>query len=100
MRGGYKLINFLDFAITSVNSGSSPTPTTIPGVYEALESNYGKMTVVHGLNIDTVQFSDFAANISTVESKYTFICEYDPASYFVVQITKEDAVTAVKYSNE
>ena len=44
-KGGYKLIDFKETNITLA------TPSTIKGVYEAIENNYRKPTLITGLVI-------------------------------------------------
>lgn len=43
MRGGYKIMNFKDVVIASTSDGASTKPVEIEGIYEAFESNCGKI---------------------------------------------------------
>lgn len=48
-KGGYKLIDFKE------NNIVLTTPTTIKGVYDAIEHNYRKPTLITGLVIGSVE---------------------------------------------
>ena len=52
MRGGYKLINLTGHAITT------GTAATVKGIYESVEGNYHKTTIVTGLVLDNVEHND------------------------------------------
>lgn len=98
MLGGCKIIDFKRSDLTSAVSGSSPASVKIEGVYDSIESNYGKMTVISGLVIDNFAFNEFAANIGITGSNYNIIVENNPAEYYIVQIDQSDNVTATKYT--
>lgn len=98
MLGGYKIIDFKRSKLTSSASGSSPPSVKIGGVYDSIESNYGKMAVISGLVIDDFAFNEFTANIGITGTNYNIIVENNPAEYYIVQIDQNDNVTATKYT--
>ena len=53
MRGGYKIVD-LEFKNIS-NNGRA---TTVDGIYDAIEGNYYKPTLLHGLVVDNVERAD------------------------------------------
>ena len=52
IKGGYKIIDFKNKAITT------GVGVAIKGIYESIETNYGKMTIASGLNIDGIEYPD------------------------------------------
>ena len=99
MRGGYKIMDFKDVKIASTSEGASTTPVDVEGIYEAFESNYSKLPVIHGLIIDDVEYWDFSPTVSTTAGIFTFILEHNNVDYYVIQVLPDDKVTAVKYTN-
>ena len=65
MRGGYQLINLHGHAITAGEAA------TVKGIYEAVEGNYHKMTIVTGLVLNGVEHNDLPISLDKGESEFT-----------------------------
>lgn len=63
-KGGYKLIDFKENNIVLTK------PTTIKGVYDAIEHNYRKPTLITGLVIENVEKEDIFVNFEHVKNAY------------------------------
>lgn len=83
--GGYQIINLKNTALTA------GTPATIKGVYEAIEGNYDKPCLLHGISIAGTTYPDAYVTPTVSASNYTF------AVYgYTFTITGDDVVTAAK----
>ena len=87
-KGGYKLIDFKE------NNIVLSTPTTIKGVYEAIEHNYRKPTLITGLVIGSVEKEDTFVNFEHGENVYNGLLGMTANNKVLfITITNEDAVT-------
>ena len=87
-KGGYKLIDFKENKIVLT------TPTTIKGVYDAIEHNYRKPTLITGLVIENVEKGDTFVNFEHGENVYNGLLGMttnDKALF--ITITNNDVVT-------
>lgn len=87
-KGGYKLIDFKE------NNIVLGTPTTIKGVYDAIEHNYRKPTLITGLVIGNVEKEDTFVNFEHGENVYNGLLGMTASgkvSY--ITITNDDVVT-------
>lgn len=64
MTGGYKII---DFKGINLESG---TAVSIPGIWDAIESNYHKPTLISGLVVDGVERNSVFAEFTISSSEY------------------------------
>lgn len=80
--GGYQLINFNDVNLTSGNS------VTIKGIYESIEGNYRKPTVIHKLVINDIEQSDTYAQFVVSGNDYK-----TTITQGTITVTSEDSVT-------
>ena len=87
-KGGYKLIDFKE------NNIVLATATTIKGVYDAIEHNYRKPTLITGLVIGSVEKEDTFVNFEHVENVYKGLLGMTANDKVLfITITNEDAVT-------
>ena len=87
-KGGYKLIDFKE------NNIVLATPTTIKGVYDAIEHNYRKPTLITGLVIGSVEKEDTVVNFEHGENVYNGSLGMTAnGKVLFITITNEDAVT-------
>lgn len=87
-KGGYKLIDFKE------NNIVLSTPTTIKGVYEAIEHNYRKPTLITGLVIGSVEKKDTFVNFEHGENVYNGLLGMTADNKVLfIKITNEDVVT-------
>lgn len=87
-KGGYKLIDFKE------NNIVLSKPTTIKGVYEAIEHNYRKPTLITGLVIDSVEKEDTFVNFEHGENVYNGLLGMTASNKVLfITITNKDAVT-------
>jgi hypothetical protein len=87
-KGGYKLIDFKE------NNIVLATPTTIKGVYDAIEHNYRKPTFITGLVVDSVEKEDTFVNFEHGENVYNGLIGMTANNKVLfITITNEDAVT-------
>lgn len=87
-KGGYKLIDFKE------NNIALSTPTTIKGVYEAIEHNYRKPTLITGLVIGSVEKEDTFVNFEHAENVYNGLLGMTANDKVLfIKITNEDVVT-------
>lgn len=87
-KGGYKLIDFKE------NNIVLATSTTIKGVYDAIEHNYRKPTLITGLVIDSVEKEDTFVNFEHGENVYNGLLGMTANDKVLfITITNEDAVT-------
>ena len=87
-KGGYKLIDFKETDITL------STPTTIKGVYDAIEHNYRKPTLITGLVIGSVEKEDTFVNFEHGANSYNGLLGMTANDKVLfIAITNEDVVT-------
>lgn len=87
-KGGYKLIDFKE------NNIVLGTPTTIKGVYDAIEHNYRKPTLITGLVIGSVEKEDTFVNFEHGEDVYNGLLGMTANDKVLfITITNADAVT-------
>lgn len=87
-KGGYKLI---DFKETNIKLA---TPSTIKGVYKAIENNYRKPTLITGLVIGKVKKEDTFVNFEHGENVYNGLLGMTANNKVLfITITNEDSVT-------
>lgn len=87
-KGGYKLIDFKE------NNIVLSKPTTIKGVYDAIEHNYRKPTLITGLVIDSVEKEDTFVNFEHGENMYNGLLGMTANNKVLfITITNEDVVT-------
>lgn len=87
-KGGYKLIDFKETNITL------DTPSIIKGVYEAIENNYRKPTLITGLVIGNVEKEDTFVNFEYGENVYNGLLGMTANNKVLfIKITNNDAVT-------
>lgn len=87
-KGGYKLIDFKE------NNIVLATSTTIKGVYDAIEHNYRKPTLITGLVVDSVEKEDTFVNFEHGENVYNGLLGMTANNKVLfVTITNEDVVT-------
>lgn len=87
-KGGYKLIDFKE------NNIALTVPTTIKGVYDAIEHNYRKPTLITGLVIGNVEKEDTFVNFEHGENEYSGLLGMTASDKVLfIKITNEDAVT-------
>lgn len=90
-KGGYKLIDFKENNIVLAE------PTTIKGVYDAIEHNYRKPTLITGLVIGNVEKEDTFVNFEHVENVYNGLLGMTANDKFLfITITNNDAVTIIE----
>lgn len=82
-KGGYKLI---DLKETDFTAG---TAAAVEGVYDAVENNYGKPTIVCGLVIGGVEKSDAYVNFAVSGTSYVGQLYADTT----ITIASDDKVT-------
>ena len=82
VKGGYKIINLKGVEL------DSGVAKTVKGVYESLENNYGKATMLSGLNIDGKVYGDMYVNFVVADTDYV------ATTYLgTVTISDDDTVT-------
>ena len=87
-KGGYKLIDFKE------NNIVLATPTTIRGVYDAIEHNYRKPTLITGLVIGNAEKEDIFVNFEHGENVYNGLLGMTANNKVLfITITNDDAVT-------
>lgn len=87
-KGGYKLIDFKE------NNIVLDAPTTIKGVYDAIEHNYRKPTLITGLVIGNVEKEDTFVNFERGENVYNGLLGMTANNKVLfITITNEDVVT-------
>lgn len=87
-KGGYKLIDFKE------NNIVLNEPTTIEGVYDAIEHNYRKPTLITGLVIGDVEKGDTFVNFEHGENVYNGLLGVTASDKVLfIKITNKDAVT-------
>lgn len=87
-KGGYKLIDFKE------NNIALTVPTTIKGVYDAIEHNYRKPTLITGLVIGNVEKEDTFVNFEHGENEYSGLLGMTASDKVLfIKITNDDAVT-------
>lgn len=90
-KGGYKLIDFKENNIVLTK------PTTIKGVYDAIEHNYRKPTLITGLVIDSVEKEDTFVNFEHVGNVYNGLLGMTANDKVLfITITNEDVVTIIE----
>ena len=90
-KGGYKLIDFRE------NNIVLSKPTTIKGVYEAIEHNYRKPTLITGLVVGSVEKEDTFVNFEHGENVYNGLLGMTANNKVLfITITNEDAVTIIE----
>lgn len=94
MRGGYKLINLNGYAIATGEAA------TVKGIYESVEGNYHKMTIVTGLVLDNVEHNDAPVTFvkSGNEFKGLMNPQIDAGKLAVLEVTiaNTDTITITK----
>ena len=93
MKGGYKLINMKNVNVTVGGSA-----VKIDGIYDSIEHNYRKPTIVTGLVIDSNERSDRWVNFRP-SSDGGFSCEIgfnDSYVHLVMTVTSEDMVNIIE----
>ena len=87
-KGGYKLIDFKE------NNIVLAAPTTIKGVYDAIEHNYRKPTLITGLVIENVEKEDTFVNFEHGENVYNGLLGMTANDKVLfITITNNDVVT-------
>lgn len=87
-KDGYKLIDFKE------NNIVLATPTTIKGVYDAIEHNYRKPTLITGLVIGNVEKEDTFVNFEHGENVYKGLLGMTSNDKVLfITITNDDVVT-------
>ena len=87
-KGGYKLIDFKENNIVLAAS------TTIKGVYDAIEHNYRKPTLITGLVIENVEKGDTFVNFEHSENVYNGLLGITANDKVLfITITNNDVVT-------
>lgn len=87
-KGGYKLIDFKE------NNIVLATPTTIKGVYDAIEHNYRKPTLITGLVIENVEKEDTFVNFEHGKNVYNGLLGMTANDKVLfITITNNDVVT-------
>ena len=87
-KGGYKLIDFKE------NNIVLNAPTTIEGVYDAIEHNYRKPTLITGLVIENVEKEDTFVNFEHGENVYNGLLGMTAKDKVLfITIANNDAVT-------
>lgn len=87
-KGGYKLIDFKETNITL------STPAIIKGVYDAIEHNYRKPTLITGLVVGSVEKEDTFVNFEHGENAYNGLLGMTANNKVLfITITNKDAVT-------
>lgn len=87
-KGGYKLIDFKE------NDIVLSKPTNIKGVYDAIEHNYRKPTLITGLVIDSVEKEDTFVNFEHGNNVYNGLLGMTAENKVLfITITNEDMVT-------
>ena len=87
-KGGYKLIDFKENNIVLTK------PTTIKGVYDAIEHNYRKPTLITGLVIENVEKEDTFVNFEHGENVYNGLLGMTAKDKVLfITITNNDVVT-------
>lgn len=91
-KGGYKLIDFKNKSI-AVNGGT----TTIDGVFESIEANHRKPTIITGLVLDGVERSDRYINFRVTNGNYCGVIGLnDEYVHLIVTITPENTVSVAE----
>ena len=87
-KGGYKLIDFKENNIVVTK------PITIKGVYDAIEHNYRKPTIITGLVIGSVEKEDTFVNFEHGENVYNGLLGMTANDKVLfITITNKDVVT-------
>ena len=87
-KGGYKLVDFKEIDITL------STPSTIKGVYEAIENNYRKSICITGLVVGSVEKEDTFVNFEHGENVYNGLLGMTANNKVLfITVTNEDVVT-------
>lgn len=93
IKGGYKLIDFKDVNIVA------DTPTTITGVYNAIENNYRKPLLITGLTIDGVEKEDTFINFEHSENLFNGLLGMIANNEILfISVTNEDSITISKHT--
>ena len=92
IKGGYKIIDFKNEAFTA------GTKKTIAGIYNSIESNYGKPLVMSGVKIGTSKYGDHYVNLVAGNGTYTGMFDFTmtdntSAVGILVTIANDDGVT-------
>lgn len=83
-KGGYKIVS-----LNGVSLVASATPVTISGIYDAIESSYGKPLLLSDIVVGGVEKNDvYVDSYEVVSSKYVI-----KAYGLVLEIASTDAVT-------
>lgn len=92
LNGGYKIIDFKGVNLTFEGS------VTIDGIYEAIESNYGKRVVFSGFSIDGVESEDISVDVvTTLIDPSTGRIAYDAGGYdYTISVFDDDSVALTK----
>ena len=90
LTGGYKIIDLHD-----VNLVVDGSPVKIPGVYEAIESNYRKATILSGMTLNGVERPDRWVNFGTGSDGafHASIGLDTDAMILYITVTNEDMVS-------
>lgn len=90
-RGGYKII---DFKNTPITGGKS---AVVKGIYSAMENNYFKLLIFHGINLDGAEIADFASYVHSEGGTYTAVTVIGQAGTALklleIKIGNDDSVT-------
>ena len=93
IKGGYKLIDLKRTDITVDGDA-----VTISGIYNALENNYSKPTILCGLVIGGVEHKDVMVDLEHSENVYNGLFGMTANNEMLfISITNEDAVTISKH---
>lgn len=82
-KGGYKIIDFKDNAL-------STTSVTIDGIYDSIENNYRKPLLLSGLVLNSVEKPDAFALPIVSGTSFVFENVYG----YDITITQDDGVTS------
>lgn len=86
MRGGYKIIDFKQYALTSGQE------TSIVGIYASIANSYNKATMISGMIVGDVAYPDFFAPFIAGEGNFSSHVVIDTAS-ITIEVTADDNVT-------
>lgn len=93
IKGGYKLI---DLKNTDITVGGSSV--IVKGVYNAIENNYRKPTVLCGLVIGGVEKEDCFVNFEHSENLYGGLLGMTAKNKVLyISVTNEDAITITEH---
>lgn len=87
VKGGYRIIDLHGMEL------STSAPVTVPGVYEKIESSYGKPLLFSGINYGGMPRNDCFVAMAVDSGNYTGIIASSAAATYRITIASNDTIT-------